>query len=535
MNGQRKSRVEGVALFAAIGALVILLLAVFSTIMRSFDHNEGLYITAGWLVAHGRSLYADFSFWQMPYSAWLFAAVFRVFDPAALLFTGKIVAYIFWLAAVAAIAGFAWRETRRALPTAVAVLLFAGNWTVIRCASEASNYIQPLACALGSYVLALWAWADTRRAKWCWVASGACTGFAIGFKLYYLPTIAAYLAAIVWLPREVPLATRIRGAAVPFLAGVVIALLPVAYVFLRDPGVFWFNNLQVHHFTTEWWRETGVRYATENKVFDIPLTFAEKLRFAGRTALIPANGAILVGLLACLGRLCFSPASRPNACRPAVVLAAMLSAVGFVCAFAPTPMWPQYWGLPVPFFFLWFIALALPAIAQRCRATETVLMVAALIALVPAGRQTLRNVRLLPHTEWWPGVVMAGKARQMAALMPPAARKAPLATMQQLWAVESGTFTPMEKLAYAPFTYVIADRLAPEQRARFRIVGPADLSAHLAAQPPGAVVAGLYEDIFWSDRELEDWARQHGFQAHPAFELERFFTAASTPGAAPIK
>ena len=517
---------------AAIAALAIILLAVFSTIMRSFDHNEGLYITAAWLVAHGRSLYADFSFWQMPYSAWLFAAVFRAFDPVSLLFTGKIVAYLFWLASVAAVAAVAWRETRRALPTVVAVLLFAGNWTVIRCASEASNYIQPIACALGSYVLALWAWSDTRRATWCWLAAGACTGFAIGFKLYYLPTIAAYLAAIVWFPRDIPLATRIRGAAVPFCAGVVISLLPVAYVFLRDPGVFWFNNLQVHHFTTEWWRETGVRYAAENKVFDIPLTLAEKLRFAGRTALIPSNAAILAGLAVCLARIGVKREDRMEANRPAVWLAAALSAIGFVCTFAPTPMWPQYWGLPMPFFFLWFLALALPSIALRCRVAESVLIAAALIALVPDGRQTLRNVRLLPHTEWWPGLVISGKARQMAALTPAPARPAPLATLQQLWAVESGTFAPMEKLAYAPFTYVIADRLTPEQRARFRVVGPAGLSAHLAAQPPGAVVAGLYENIFWSDRDLEDWARQRGFHLQPAFELEKFFTATSTPAPA---
>ena len=149
------SRSERFATAALIGALVVVVVAVFASAMRSLDHNEGLYMSAGWLMAHGRALYTDFSFWQMPYSAALYGAVFWLFEPTRVLMTGKLVVFVWWLTAVVIFAAISWGASRRGSLTAALTLLFAVNTTVIRCAVEASNYMQPIACALGAFFLAV--------------------------------------------------------------------------------------------------------------------------------------------------------------------------------------------------------------------------------------------------------------------------------------------------------------------------------------------------------------------------------------------
>jgi hypothetical protein len=89
--------------------------------------------------------------------------------------------------------------------------------------------------------------------------------------------------------------------------------------------------------------------------------------------------------------------------------------------------------------------------------------------------------------------------------------------------VESGRFRPREELAYAPFTYVIADRIDPALRRRFHVWGWRELSSQLEARPPTVVVTGLYSSSFWADTDFSSWARSRGLSEREGPQGTRVF------------
>jgi hypothetical protein len=501
----------------------ITLMAVFAGLMRSYDHNESLYITAGWLVAHGQSLYADFSFWQMPYSAWLYAGIFGVFEPERFLFTGKFVSYGFWLGTLGVAGWWMYREFRDAAAAGAMLLVLALNPTLARCASEASNYIQPVFFSVLGYVLAVRGAAAGRGGAGCWFGAGVCAAMAVGFKLYYLPTAAAYVLVAVGFPGERPWRERVRKAVGPFMAGGLVGIAPAAWVAGSEPAAFWFNNYQVHQITTSWWRDVALQYGQAERVFGLPMTWAEKLHFAGETMAQPGNALLLVGgglAVAILGR------RRQLAValgQPQILLAALLALTGLVACFLPTPMWAQYWGLPVPFVFLFFAAVMRPLFHERRRLGWAVLGSGLALLLAADGRLLARNARLAFRPEYWAPLAMAADARRLAELAPAGRPPETLLAQQQLWAVESGRFRPREELAYAPFTYVIADRIDPALRRRFHVWGWRELSSQLEARPPTVVVTGLYSSSFWADTDFSSWARSRGLSEREGPQGTRVF------------
>lgn len=507
-GGVERTRRKWMVTLALSGALALAVVAVFAKTMRSYDHNEGLYMTAGWLMAHGRMLYGDFSFWQMPYSAALYATVFWLFEPSHVLLTGKLLVFVWWLAALALYAAIAWSASHRVNFTVALTLLFAVNPTVIRCAVEASNYVQPVACALAAFLMVVRAGHSGAQARWCWLGAGVCTALAVGFKLYYLTVAVAFLAVALGFPRDLVLGARLRGAAVPYVAGMACGLAPVALWVLRDPAAFWFNNLQVHNLTTEWWRDLAVRYRAAGRAFEIPIAGGEKLRFAAGVIAQVGNGAIIGALAIGAGG-----AGRTLLARREGVLAAALIAVGVVTVFVPTPMWAQYWGLPVPFLLVG-LAVVLPRASRwRGGCGNAILALALLMAIAADGRRLLREARQVMQTENWAGIALHREARELATRVPAGHAPERLATMQQVWAAESGRFEIIAELAYAPFTFVIADRLAAERRACYRVVGPVDLAALLRGREPTAVHTGHYDFLFWREAEeaLEGWSDGKGF------------------------
>jgi hypothetical protein len=526
-RGRSAIRRGNVASITLVVILVFTAIAVFSSAMRSFDHNEGLYVTAGWLVAHGHELYADFSFWQMPYSALLYGTIYRALDPMHLLLAAKITAYVFWLIAVAFASGIAWVHTGCRLCVLVAAVLFGLNPTVIRCAAEASNYIQPIAFSLGAYWFAQTAWSRAGRPVYGWLGAGLCTGIAIGFKLYYLPTAAVYLLVLLTVPRAVSFAQRIRTGVLPFVAGCFIGLIPVLILASAHWEVFWFNNLRVHGLTTTWWKEIVAVRSSMQMPSNVPLGWFDKLSFALGIMRVPGNFVLVLGIGVSAAVLVFTRRVRGWLIHPENLLASGLAAVSFGTVFAPTPMWTQYWGFPIPYLFIWFCNLVRGETREPTGKYFTVLMVAAIITLTAHGRTIARDVRLVGRTEWWPGLIMPREARRLAAATNVTEGPAGLVALQQIWAVESGRFAPIPELAYAPFTYVIAPQLTPQQRSSYRIIGPNDIAAFLQNSNPAALVAGLYANGWWSDHDLITWAEGHAWIELPLHQSYRAFV----PGA----
>jgi MFS family permease len=501
-------------LLALFSLLTLLGLAnAFSLIINSYDHNESLYLTAGWLMAHDHRLYVDFAFWQMPYSPLIYATVFKVFQPENHLLAGKLTSFAFLLLATGSLAGLV-RQVGGKWWLALAVT--AGmtlNTSVVRCAMEASNYIMPITFSFAG----LWAGiAGTRSAHRQALKlgiAGVLFALAVGTKLYYLPAAFGMGVALLLVKRDGGWFAAGKELALPFTGGFVLGLLPIVPFILRDPELFFLNNLGAHGYTTAWWLETAARYRANNLEPGLRLTNAEKFTFTNNVLIEPANLALLVVLL--IGAVMLVKASGSSCWRqPAVLISALAFLCAWPAAFAPTPMWYQYLGMPLSFAVI--VLGALLALLPTAQA-RLVMMLAGgwVICSLYGTAPTLKeNLSKLNRPKEWVAVGLPQIARELAAKTPAnAGDKSRLLCLQQLMAIESGRWQPYPELAYAPFTYVIADRLPEPLRLRSHFLGPQELPTLLQEQPPAAVLAGLYDAGFWSDAALDQWSQQSRYRS----------------------
>lgn len=218
-------------------------------------------------------------------------------------------------------------------------------------------------------------------------------------------------------------------------------------------------------------------------------------------------GAVIAGLA-----LVTRPSGRRRLRSPEHLLALLLFAVSLPTIFLATPMWYQYWGFPVAFLLAWLAVLVGLLWHEDARVAGTLLGLVLVVTLVGEGYNFARAVRQVGQIQYWAGVALHRAARQAAAETPRSAAPERLACMQQLFAIESGRFQPYPELAYAPFTYVIADRIPQTQRRRLGFVGPNELDRLLDGNPPAAILTGLYAGLYWPDADLAAWGRRAGYR-----------------------
>ena len=80
------------------------------------------------------------------------------------------------------------------------------------------------------------------RARWC-LAAGLALGTCISLRSFYGPLFPLVLLWLFFTERRDSPTSR---KALAFLSGSLIGLLPMVVSFLRDPGAFYFNNIQYH-------------------------------------------------------------------------------------------------------------------------------------------------------------------------------------------------------------------------------------------------------------------------------------------------
>jgi len=253
------------------------------------------------------------------------------------------------------------------------------------------------------------------------------------------------------------------------------------------------------------------------------MTWVEKLRFAGETMALPGNALLLVGGGLAVATLGGRRQLVVALGQPQTLLAALLALTGLAASLLPPPMWSQYWGLPVPFVFLFFAAALRPVLQQRRRLGWAVVGGGLTLLLAADSRLLARNARLAFRPEYWAPLAIAADARRLAAVVPEGPKPETHLVQQQLWAVESGHFRPREDLAYAPFTYVIADRMDSALGRRLHFWGRKGLSSRLEAEPPLVVLSGLYSGLFWADTDFSSWARSRGLSEREGPQGTRVF------------
>jgi hypothetical protein len=488
-----------------------LALGLFSQTVFNTAHNEQMYVAAGYLLAHGRRLYADFAFVQMPYSAWLYAAVFSLTGGSFYLLKAKLVNYLCMALAAGLLARRSWQATRDGLLTLLLLIVLLANYYLLRATIEASNYTLPLALSLLAYG---WLLAGVERrarpvrpyaAVLACFGAGVALGAAAGAKLYYAALVAPFGLVALLYPQQAGWQPRALRGLLPLALGVLVGLGPALVYAVRDWGSFAFNNLGYHLLNTQWRVQNGFT----------DMGWNAKLETA-RDLLTNPNLAPLLIWLALAGLLWARRRADGSLPSAGVLLAGSAALVALVTAFTPRPLFPQYFVMPVPFFLLWVAewAAGLDAVDRRLLAgVGAAVALVAVLAVLPRHTASLRR---FAGGAPWAGAIAVRESETIRSLLHSrgileTGSPAWVATLSPGVALESDLpFYP--QLATGAFVYRIGDLLAPEERARFVATSPTTLAALLDAQPPAAIFVGEEGEL---ETPLLDYAQSRGYIPAP--------------------
>ena len=482
--------------FLALGVLLHLLVAGWFAAVRPLDGDEGYYGLAAQLVAEGRTPYVDFFYPQAPLLP-------HVYAPGA------------------ALLGVSELPDLRSLSVLLSVLTLAmvANWLLRAHASRPGAALTALLLLALSPELLTWnvtiktfAWAnlgvfaslwaldraarsDTRRMAWL-VGGGLAVGLAASSRLLYAP---AALVPAAWLVlrrrRRDP-----RGAAA-WVVGLAIGLVPVWIAMVRDPDVFWFNNLVYHQLrfspleNLPAWRR-------------VPAAVAVLLRSVATNP-----GLLLLTGLALWNRHSDNDAANPPALleTPALLMAVTLT----VTCLLPDPVHMQYFtgGLPI---------LLLPAAAgglARLPGSAPGRWRLAAGVLAPAVCAfSLLVIRHDLHSEpQWRLDHYRAESQRLAALTDP---DDIVFSFWPGYVVGAGRrpFPGMEN----HFAVGVSERLNTLQRRRYRIAGKDEMAAAFRMEIPTVTVLGAWMSDLNTALDDRDTKELLGiFKRHYSFLEER--------------
>ncbi|MDB5685843.1 MAG: hypothetical protein JWR77_432 [Rhizorhabdus sp.] len=527
------NRIEVMALAAAM-------IALFARVMTyPLQHDEQFYVSAGVLFS-ADGLYPQLGFSHLPNLPMLLHLLYALPVGAHYLLIARLVIYVAWVAAVAAVILIGRQLGGEKLAVLLmAALLIANPLLLGATGMAATNNFIAIPFALFGLLAFLKGLAPEQPRPWMLVASGCLLALAAGFKINYAVLVLPFAVTALLVPKDFTLARRVLHVVLPLLAGGIIGALPILFFLVRDP---W--GLLAHVVTFHRGPQIAFWLAHPDpvapKIMGVPgkLLLAEQLWFSGGTMVLVTTLAFLTILMI------FEAGTIQRAVRavgwPAWLIAAV-TIIAVAVSFPPTPAFPQYFALPIPFALVLVAALHGRLDADR-RAAARPFMVAAILLAALTGVPTLLSAApglIAPRK--WTGIQVHADAQRIAALVRASPPAMPLATLGPLYALEGGRAI-YPQLGLGPFIYRAADYIPPDQRRYFHDpVSPTTITALLRSTCPAGVLIGLEGEL---DTPLAAFARSehylpqqimlHAAEQKAALLLVRPLAMGNVCGQAPI-
>lgn len=484
---------------AGLGAI-----GLFARIMAyPLRHDEEMYLPVGALLSQG-ALYRDFGFNNLPNLPWLLHAVYTVTGTGYYLLTGRMLLFAGWLVALLAIGLAARRITGSVIAGWLCALVLLCNPVLLSTPGMlVTNNFLPLPFALAATGCFLSGLDRPVPHRPLLAAAGLLLALAAGFKANAAFLIPPFALAALLVPRTLPLPARLAAVTAPFLLGGIVGMTPVFVYLVQDPHGFLTHVLGYH-------RGPHIAYWLANAGLDGEkiMTLPAKLRLAARLwlwgATLPILLAVMYGIVAAW-RTRRQPGRSRRPAWPIALLSGILLLSALV-SFVPTPAFPQYYILPIPFAILLAAALfaRLPR-TGRGRAAP-VLIAAAVLAILPGIPRLLLPLPGLARPADWTGarIHRAGVALARQVAVTGGTR---LATLAPIYAIEGGLDVYPE-LTAGPLVYRVGDLIPVADRVHYRLVSPTTLGALLERTPPAAILVGFEGAL---DGPFVDFALDHGY------------------------
>lgn len=507
----------------AISVLGLTMLLVWGRVLGYEIRRDELMFVPPAVLLHEHSLYRDFFFNHVPYSAWIFRGAERLFGDLGLLFSARLAVCAAWLVLVAAVGLTVLRLSGSGgLALICALSLMTTEGLLNQTGMAATNNLLPLAFSSVGAGLFLVATVAGPPKPAPLLLAGFCMAVAAATKISAVVLVPPLLAGAFLMPAGMPLRLRMSRVVLPLTVGGLIGGAPALAVFAADPARVFAHVVGFHtgpH--VAWWAQNG---ATEPGV---AMGLGGKIQIAHALWLGSSSLVLFVVLLFLMligSREQGRPGSQTVTERRALAVVAAAIAATAAMAFVPSPGFPQYYAPPLA--LLPFLpALAMRRLGPAYREQAAPVLLAAGLAMAVIGAP-----RLLPAAMTWIDLGSSTPAASAEAgseirerLEAEGLASGRVATLMPIYPLESGLDVYPE-FATGPFAYRIAGVTGPDLAEYFVMAGPEDLAELFAADPPAAILTGFSPEL---EGPFLQWAQAHGYERAEALGISNRYGSAT--------
>ena len=466
-------------------ALVFVPLSIFLfyfTINAPVNYNEHDYITQAVLWRHF-SMYQDFCYVHMPWLPIIYGIFYQLTGTTHYLLAGRCFTFFFTLvsALVVFLASFRFSKSFY-LSLLLAVLLCLNNF-VMFIMMESSNYMMPFAFALIAYYFFIIGVSESRQQIWLIALSGFFFSAAAGARSLYAPLGAAFVITGILYPRSLGIAGRIKKVELPLAAGMLAGQVPTIYYLSVAFNNFIFNNFIYHRLITEHHRMLG-NYPR--------MSFPQKLSYwlemfvnYPEISLMTA-GALALLIILIIGNKYYKPEKFKNL--PMEPMFTLLSiAILWGLVFFPTPMWRQYYAMPVPFTLI-LIAYCQARMKRPGKYLSAMFFIAVLVLTIFLQAPGFKSARdLFADFDGLTSIRVHDIAIEIRKSIKDWSEDDKIATLFPVFVLESD-LTIYNELATGPFIYEIGDMIPAKYQSELVYASPNKISDILDREPPRAML-----------------------------------------------
>jgi len=453
-------------------------------VMAGISHDEYQFVAGGQLFRENRLLpYLDYPFLHMPYMPLINGVVLqfsqqdlliaRLFNELCI-FISTLLIFILIIKLV--------KNINRFLQISLgilAVLLFITDSSLVSMDGRALNHSIPI--LLGIAIMGIyWNISSSQSRRIHLLIIGLFAGLSIGIRLNYLVICAPVIFAILFDPQYKDHKEKIYSFAF-FVSGLSAALIPAGILFLLAPKPFIYGNFHYIALNTVY---------RKNLDYVISMSLLDKFMFFHKEVLSnPANLLLYIGLIV-LPVITYILWKR-NYDREAffVVFIYMFAVVLLITAFAPTPLWPQYFFGPVPFLIFGLIfGSSVVFRSNRTLWLSSLLPILMVVLIFQHSLPSTFDLKNILHPEMW----TTTKVHQLSIDIQANSgcqQKCKILTLVPILPMEAGLSSyPM--FAVGSFSWRTAPILSKERRNEYRIISYDDLPEYLNNDPPAAILTG---------------------------------------------
>ena len=488
------------------GLLAALLAAVFvpMSLFRLVDGDEGTYLLQARLVAEGQLPYHDFYYPQMyllpyVYGGWMKLVGYSWYAARLLSAVFSVLLGLLVYRQVAHSAGSrAWGV--------LAVVLFATSSLAFGWYPLVKTFVLPTLLLFAAYAVL------STRSRWRWIASGLLFGFAVACRIYVIGVVPAFLI-------EMYLTEPDRRARLMqfgrFTIGCVAALLPAEFFLLIDPATFVFNVVGSQVIRTDyqvfsWWYQKAAA----------PMVLMALGEAEGLTS--------LQFILLFLGSLAAWVSSA--LARERLSLASSIAVLLILASFVPTPVYTQYFCMPLPFLLVSVVVFCATLVRENATPRLRHLLVSLAVVYVVVSpldvvRYTISG-RMIPGlppgasaTDWRLSTIRAvGRAIDREASP---GRKWVISPWPGYFVETQAAILPgMEN----HFALTFSQRVEPSEVQRFKLMSYPALFWHLREHTVDVVVLGNWTNWTSNGELIRHQVQQNGYTLKERIEHAEIYT-----------